>query len=48
MNLGVVSDIHGNLPAFEAVLDDVLEDADELVCLGDVVCFGPYLLEGGR
>ena len=48
MNLGVVSDIHGDLPAFEAVLSDIPDDVDEIVCLGNVVGFGPYLLEGGR
>ena len=38
MRLAVLSDIHGNLPALEAVLA-VLRDerVEELVCLGDVV-----------
>jgi putative phosphoesterase len=35
--LGVVSDIHGNLSALDAVLADLeREGADEVVCLGDV------------
>lgn len=40
--LAVISDIHGNLPALEAVLSDIQTvGADELVCLGDVASFGP-------
>lgn len=41
MLLGVVSDIHGNLPALEAALADLeREHVDGLVCLGDVA-LGP-------
>lgn len=36
----VVSDIHANLAALEAVLDDAPE-FDELWCLGDLVGYGP-------
>lgn len=36
----VISDIHGNLTALEAVLDDA-PDFDELWCLGDLVGYGP-------
>jgi predicted phosphodiesterase len=41
MRVAVFSDIHANLPALEAVLDDV-EDAgvDALWCLGDVIGYG--------
>ncbi|MCY4730481.1 metallophosphatase family protein [Natronomonas gomsonensis] len=45
MKLGVISDIHGNLPALEAVLRDIPEDVDDIVCLGDVVGYGPWPLE---
>jgi putative phosphoesterase len=39
--LAVLSDIHGNLPALEAVLEQLeREPVDELVCLGDVA-LGP-------
>jgi predicted phosphodiesterase len=39
----ILSDIHGNLAALEAVLDDVRsQSVDEIVCLGDVVGYGPY------
>lgn len=41
MRIAVVSDIHANRHAFEAVLADVTEaGADELWCLGDVVGYG--------
>jgi diadenosine tetraphosphatase ApaH/serine/threonine PP2A family protein phosphatase len=36
----VVSDIHSNLDAFQAVLDDA-GPVDEVWCLGDVVGYGP-------
>jgi diadenosine tetraphosphatase ApaH/serine/threonine PP2A family protein phosphatase len=36
----VISDIHANLAALEAVLDDA-PDFDELWCLGDLVGYGP-------
>ena len=42
MRVAVLSDIHANLPALEAVLADVDREApDELWCLGDVVGYGP-------
>jgi predicted phosphodiesterase len=38
----VISDIHGNLQALEAVLDAVDAEApDEIWCLGDLVGYGP-------
>lgn len=40
--LGLISDIHANLEALEAVLADVARvDLDHLICLGDVVGYGP-------
>jgi predicted phosphodiesterase len=42
MRIAVISDIHSNLHALEAVLADVDAEApDELWCLGDVVGYGP-------
>jgi predicted phosphodiesterase len=42
MRVAVVSDIHSNLHALEAVLAAIDADApDELWCLGDVVGYGP-------
>jgi diadenosine tetraphosphatase ApaH/serine/threonine PP2A family protein phosphatase len=43
MRVAVVSDIHSNLPALEAVLAATEDDApDELWCLGDLVGYGPH------
>jgi diadenosine tetraphosphatase ApaH/serine/threonine PP2A family protein phosphatase len=43
MPTAVISDIHGNLPALEAVLAAIDEQApDELWCLGDLVGYGPW------
>ena len=40
--VAVISDVHGNWHALEAVLEDVeSEQPDELWCLGDLVCYGP-------
>lgn len=41
MRIGVLSDIHGNLPAYEAVLGD-MPKTDALVCAGDVVGYNPW------
>ena len=41
MRLAIVSDIHANLPAFEAVLSDAREaGVEEVWCLGDLVGYG--------
>src|SRR3990172_5748514 len=43
MKLAVISDIHANLHALEAVLDDLDQaDPDLLVCLGDLVGYGAH------
>jgi diadenosine tetraphosphatase ApaH/serine/threonine PP2A family protein phosphatase len=36
----VISDIHGNLEALEAVLQDVPEGIETVYCLGDVIGYG--------
>jgi putative phosphoesterase len=42
MRIALIADIHGNLPALEAVLTEIAaEPVDRIVCLGDVVSFGP-------
>jgi len=41
MRLGVISDIHANRVALEAVLAD-MPDVDLLVCAGDVVGYNPW------
>ncbi len=44
MRVGVISDIHSNIVALEAVLSD-MPDVDELVCAGDVVGYNPWPAE---
>lgn len=40
--IAVISDIHGNLTALEAVLDDITQRGiSHIICLGDVVGKGP-------
>jgi len=39
MRYGIISDIHANLPALEAVLEG-LREVDRVVCLGDIVGYG--------
>jgi predicted phosphodiesterase len=41
MRFLVISDIHGNLPAFESVLKSAEGEWDQIWCLGDVVGYGP-------
>jgi diadenosine tetraphosphatase ApaH/serine/threonine PP2A family protein phosphatase len=42
----IISDVHGNLEALRAVLHDIrAQGADEIVCLGDVVGYGPNPVE---
>jgi predicted phosphodiesterase len=42
MRIGLIADIHGNLFALEAVLDELArEQIDHIICLGDVAALGP-------
>ena len=42
----IVSDIHGNLEAFSTILADIEnQGVDEILCLGDVVGYGPNPIE---
>jgi len=42
MRIAIIADIHGNLVAFNTILDDIArEGVDRIVCLGDVAAFGP-------
>lgn len=46
MRIAFFSDIHGNLPALEAALADAAErGATHLICLGDIVGYGPQPIE---
>jgi predicted phosphodiesterase len=43
MRLAVFSDVHANLHALRAVLDDMaLRQPDAVYCLGDLVGYGAY------
>ncbi len=42
----VISDIHGNLEALDAVLHAIRQlSATRIICLGDLVCYGPDSIE---
>lgn len=42
MRIAVISDIHGNYTALQAVLADInSQNIDQIVCLGDIVTLGP-------
>lgn len=43
MKIAVISDIHGNLEALKKALENIEEKrVDTIVCLGDLVGYGPY------
>jgi putative phosphoesterase len=44
MDVGLISDIHANLPALEAVLED-MPPVEIIVCAGDVVGYNPWPAE---
>ncbi|MFA6810313.1 MAG: metallophosphoesterase family protein, partial [Desulfoplanes sp.] len=42
MPIAVISDIHANLEAFEAVLADIENrKITDIICLGDCIGYGP-------
>ena len=42
MKRAIISDIHGNLTALNAVMEDIAaQGVTEIFCLGDVVGYGP-------
>ncbi len=46
MKYAIVSDLHANLTAWRAVLRDIAQQqADRILCLGDVVGYGPQPVE---
>ena len=46
MRTALISDIHGNLEALEKVLEDIdRRGVDEIICLGDIVGYGPNPIE---
>ncbi len=41
MKIGVISDIHGNINALEAVLEDLKnKKVEKIICLGDIIARG--------
>jgi predicted phosphodiesterase len=43
MRIALISDIHGNRPALEAVLADIRQaGVDQIICLGDIANVGPH------
>lgn len=43
MKIAVISDIHGNLYALREVLEDIdNQNVDSIICLGDLVGYGPH------
>lgn len=46
MRVALISDIHGNAIALEAVLEDIQqENVDAIICLGDIATIGPEPLK---
>lgn len=42
MRTAIVSDIHGNLEALTAVMEDIKsQKCDRIFCLGDIIGYGP-------
>jgi len=42
VRIALISDIHGNLPALETVLEDIKKrTVDKIICLGDLIGKGP-------
>ena len=42
MKIAIISDIHGNFEALKSVYADIQQNGvDRLVCLGDMVGYGP-------
>ena len=43
MKIGIITDIHSNLPALKAVMERLDElNCDQIVCCGDINGIGPY------
>lgn len=43
MRYAIISDIHGNLPALNVVLQQIDDmQCEQIICLGDIVGYGPF------
>jgi putative phosphoesterase len=47
VRFAIITDVHGNLPALQAVLLEIDEkyDVDHIYCLGDMIAIGPHTNE---
>jgi predicted phosphodiesterase len=46
MRIGLIADIHGNLPALKVILEKFeIEKCDSIYCLGDAIAIGPFSKE---
>lgn len=45
MRIGIISDIHGNSPALKAVLAELLDEVDQILFLGDLCGYYPFVDE---
>lgn len=42
MKIAVITDVHGNLQALESIINDIkLNNVDKIICLGDIIGWGP-------
>ncbi len=42
MRRAIISDVHGNLQALQTVLEDIQsQNCDQIICLGDIIGYGP-------
>jgi putative phosphoesterase len=42
MKIGLIADVHANVVALEAVLEDMGKKVDVILCAGDIVGYNPY------
>ncbi len=42
MYVALIADIHSNLPALNAVLNDIPSEIDALVCVGDIIGYSAW------
>ena len=45
MKIGIIADIHGNFPAFREVIPALYEECDEILFLGDLCGYYPFVAE---
>jgi putative phosphoesterase len=45
MRIGIIADLHGNLPALQAIIDAIGKDVDTWICAGDIAGHLPFVDE---